>query len=127
MNLKLKLLWLWYLAGAMMLLLVAFVSLMPAPDTGVNDKFSHLLTYAILAAWFSLLIGRRRALLWIMTGLIGYGGLIELLQGLTADRYPEWGDLLANTLGIMFGLMAYFTPLPRLLRMVDERLAWLHR
>ena len=127
MSLKLKLLWLWYLSGAAMLSLVAFLSLMPAPDIGVNDKVSHLLTYAILAGWFSLLIERRGGLLWIMIGLIGYGGSIELLQGMSADRYPEWGDLLANTLGIMLGLISYFTPLPRLLRIVDGRLAGLRR
>ncbi len=96
---------------------------MPALDTGVNDKLSHLLTYAILSGGFSSLINRRSHLLWVVTGLIIYGGLIELLQGLTAGRYAEWGDLLANALGVFLGLITYFTPIPRLLRIVDGALA----
>jgi len=110
-----------------MLLLVGFVSLMPVPDTGVNDKFSHLVTYFILGGWFGLLAASRVSLGWTIVGLVAYGMLIELLQGMTAHRYAEWGDVLANTVGTMAGILLYFSPLPRLLRLVDRSLArlWL--
>ena len=123
---NLKLAWLWFTLGGLMLALVAILSLMPAPDTGVNDKVSHLLAYAILSGWFCSLVSRRH-LLWVVAGLIVYGGLIELLQGMTADRYAEWGDLLANTLGIFLGLITYITRVPRLLRIVDSALAGLRQ
>ena len=127
MTSNLKLAWLWFMLGGLMLVLVAILSLMPAPDTGVNDKLSHLLVYAILSGWFCSLVNRRGHLLSVVGGLIIYGGLIELLQGLTADRYAEWGDLLANTLGIFLGLITYVTPIPRLLRIVDGGLARLRQ
>ena len=120
---RLKLVKIWYFIGAMMLLAVAALSLMPAPDIGVSDKLSHLVTYFLLAGWFSLLSVNRVALGWTVVGLIGYGILIELLQGMTAYRYPEWGDVLANGAGVLTGILLYFSPLPRLLKFVDSRLA----
>jgi VanZ family protein len=121
----LKLVKLWYLLGGLMLLLVGAVSLMPVPDVGVNDKFSHLVTYFFLGGWFSLLATNRVSLGWTIVGLIAYGILLELLQGMTAYRYAEWGDVLANASGTMGGILLYFSPLPRLLRFVDSKLALL--
>jgi glycopeptide antibiotics resistance protein len=119
----LKLVKVWYFIGATMLAGVALVSLMPAPDIGVSDKLSHLVTYFLLSGWFSLLAGNRASLGWTAIGLIGYGMLIELLQGMTTYRYPEWGDVLANGAGVLAGILCYFSPLPRLLRFIDTRLA----
>jgi VanZ family protein len=121
----LKLLKLWYLLGGLMLLMVGVVSLMPVPDVGVNDKFSHLVTYFLLGGWFGLLATNRVSLGWTIIGLIAYGILIELLQGMTAYRYAEWGDVLANAGGTMAGILLYFSPLPRLLGCVDRKLALL--
>jgi len=106
-----------------MLLMVGIVSLMPVPDTGVNDKFSHLLTYFFLGGWFSLLAANRTTLVWTIIGLIAYGMLLELLQGMTTHRYAEWGDVLANASGTMAGILLYFSPLPQLLSYVDGKLA----
>lgn len=123
----LKLKNIWYLLGGLMLLMVGAVSLMPVPDVGVNDKFSHLVTYFLLAGWFSLLATNRVTLGWIIAGLLAYGMLLELLQGMTAHRYAEWADVLANASGAIAGVLLYFSPLPRLLMYVDGKLArlWL--
>jgi len=121
----LKLIKIWYLLGGFLLLMVGIVSLMPVPDVGVNDKFSHLLTYFFLGGWFSLLAANRATLGWTIIGLIAYGILLELLQGMTAYRYAEWGDVLANASGTMAGILLYFSPLPRLLKYVDGKLALL--
>ena len=121
----LKLVKLWYLLGGLMLLMVGVVSLMPVPDVGVNDKFSHLVTYFFLGGWFSLLATNRVSLGWTIIGLIAYGVLLELLQGMTAYRYAEWGDVLANASGTMAGILLYFSPLPRLLGFIDSKLALL--
>jgi VanZ family protein len=122
---ELKLIKIWYLLGGLMLLMVGAVSLMPLPDVGVNDKFSHLVTYFVLGGWFGLLATNRVSLGWTIIGLIAYGMLIELLQGMTAHRYAEWGDVLANAGGTMAGILLYYSPLPRLLRFVDNKLALL--
>ena len=121
----LKLVKIWYLLGGLMLLAVGTVSLMPVPDVGVNDKLSHLVTYFFLGGWFSLLATNRVSLGWTIIGLIAYGILLELLQGMTAYRYAEWGDVLANASGTMAGILLYFSPLPRLLGYIDSKLALL--
>ena len=123
----LKLLWLWYVLGALLLVLVAVVSLMPAPAVGVSDKLSHVLTYLILGAWFALLAANRRILAWTLLGLIGYGMLIEWLQGMTGYRYAEWGDVLANGAGTVAGSVLHFTPLRTLFRYIDNQIAGLWR
>ena len=120
-----KLLKIWYLLGGLMLVSVAIVSLMPVPDIGVNDKFSHLTTYFILGGWFGLLATNRASLGWTIIGLVAYGILLELLQGMTAHRYAEWGDVLANASGTLVGILLHYSPLRRLLRFVDSRLALL--
>lgn len=119
----LKLIRAWYLLGAVMLLLVGVASLMPAPQVGVSDKVSHVATYAVLGAWFGLLASNRLVLSWTIVGLLGYGILLELLQGTTSYRYAEWADVVANGGGILIGATLYFTPLKRLLAYVDQRLA----
>jgi VanZ family protein len=120
---RLELAKLWYSLAALMLLVVAAASLLPAPDVGVSDKLSHVITYLVLAGWFSLLATNRVALCWTAIGLLAYGMLMELLQGTTGYRYAEWGDVLANGAGVVAGSLFYFSPLPRLLRFVDSRMA----
>ncbi len=119
----LKLIRAWYLLGALMLLLVGVASLMPAPQVGVGDKVSHVATYAVLGAWFGLLASNRLVLSWTIVGLLGYGILLELLQGTTSYRYAEWADVVANGGGILIGTTLHFTPLKRLLAYVDQHLA----
>lgn len=120
---RLRLIGVWYQLGALMLLVVGAASLLPTPQVAVNDKLGHLFVYGILAAWFGLLCDRRVALLWTGLGLLAYGILIELLQSMTSFRFAEWGDVLANLIGISIGLLAYFTPLRRVLATVDALLA----
>lgn len=100
----------WQFAGAALLLAVFGVALLP--DLGpvrqlalLNDKWLHGLTFAVLAAWFSGQYARR-AYGWIAAGLLLFGGLIEGAQYLTAYRLADWRDVLANTAGIVAGLVA---------------------
>ena len=86
---QLQLSGLWYLFGAGLLVAVAIVSLMPAPDVGVSDKVSHLVTYFILTGWFGLLARHRLELAWTVAALIVYGMIIELLQAQTGYRFAE--------------------------------------
>ena len=92
-------------------LLVLIVSLIPVPSqTGVGhlDKAAHVCEY-LLFAWLLKRgwrasgapesIGRRRA--WIAATV--YGGLMELLQGLTPHRTPETADAVTNLLGALLG------------------------
>lgn len=94
--------WRWLLAIAMLALLV--LSLMPQspsmPSTGW-DKSNHMLGFAVLAVLgHGACPGRTWA---VLLGLLAYGGLIEVLQSFTPDRMAEWGDLLADGVGLLIG------------------------
>ncbi len=41
---------------------------------------------------------------WLI-GLLAYGAAIEVLQSFTPNRQAEWGDLLADGLGIALGAL----------------------
>ena len=86
------------------MLTLMVLSLMPPspsmPSTGW-DKTNHMLGFAVLAflghfAW----PGRRWSML---LGLLAYGGLIEVLQSFTPDRFAEFGDLVADGAGLVAG------------------------
>ena len=116
---ELKLVKFWFGLAFIWLLALGVVSLIPAPDLGGNDKIGHFISYAILSAWFSLLVEQRKSLWSILFGLIAYGLFLELLQGLTSYRSGDLADAVANSLGVITGLAFYFSPLRQLLRKLD--------
>lgn len=73
---------------------------MPVPSTGW-DKSNHLVGYSVLALAGLLAYPVRE--LRVISGLVAYGGLIELLQSFTGYRFAEWLDLLANAIGVLLG------------------------
>ena len=94
--------WSWLLALAMFVLLV--LSLAPSslalPTTGW-DKANHALGFAVLGLLGQWAWPGRTAV--VLTALLAYGGLIELLQSFTPDRSTEAVDLLADWVGLLFG------------------------
>lgn len=83
------------------------VSMWPAPEHArpwfrYEDKAHHSLAFAVLVVlgW----LGRFRSMPRLALGLVGLGGAIELAQGLTFTRTAEWGDLLADIIGIGVGM-----------------------
>ena len=94
--------WRWLLALAMLALLV--LSLAPAsaslPTTGW-DKANHALGFAVLGLLGQWAWPGRTAI--VLTALLAYGGLIELLQSFTPDRVAEAADLLADWVGLLLG------------------------
>ena len=96
----------WWSIGAVLVAVVVILSLAP-PGEGtaiLPDKVVHFCTYFILGFWFVSLAMRH----WLLalTGVIFLGGALELLQGLTPLRQPEWLDFIANTSGALFALIA---------------------
>jgi len=94
--------WRWLLALAMLALLV--LSLAPSslalPTTGW-DKGNHALGFAVLGLLGQWAWPGRTAV--VLTALLAYGGLIELLQSFTPDRSAEAIDLLADWVGLLLG------------------------
>jgi VanZ family protein len=71
------------------------------------------LAFAMLAFWFgSILV--RRDLLWLALALVVFGGLIELAQGMMRmGRHADLLDLVADSVGVVVGLLLALTPLGR--------------
>ena len=66
------------------------------------DKLAHLLLFLFLGwSWHRSLAraGRPVSYLAVFVAVVGYGGLLELLQGASGLRTAEWGDLAADALG----------------------------
>ena len=108
MRIPRKLVW-W--AAVTVFLVITVLSLLP-PKSGVeipgNDKVGHFLAYFVFTFNCSLLIVRRRQLLWVLPLVILYGVLIEFLQGLIPGRMPSGLDVLANSSGVFIGILVYF-------------------
>lgn len=84
--------------SALLLLVLALIPTSHALPTTGWDKSNHLLAFCTLTLLGLSAYRGKRVL--TMLGLVGYGGLIEVLQSLTPTRSAEWGDLLADALGV---------------------------
>ena len=93
----------WKLVTIFLLLIIAFLSLYPLPELpGVpgTDKTHHLVAYFLLA----LPSGLKKPNKWILFIylFIIFGGVIEMIQPYV-NRYGEWLDFFANTIGVISG------------------------
>lgn len=87
-------------------LCVAVLSLLPTaylpPQVfSLWDKAQHALAFTALATLGLLAYPRRPGRMAI--ALLAFGGAIELAQAATGWRYGEWGDWLADALGLAAG------------------------
>ncbi|MEO8302123.1 MAG: VanZ family protein [Rhizomicrobium sp.] len=83
------------------------------------DKLDHFIAYFGLSLLSTLAWGLRRSLIWLFAGLVALGGGMEILQDLLG-RDAEWGDFLANDLGILTGLGVAIAYLAAPRRLVDR-------
>ena len=83
-------------------LIIAVLTLAPIPSGGPSgsDKLYHILAFACLA--FPLPLVRPRLTIWVVVGVIAYGGAIELIQPFFG-RQAEWADLVADGIGAILG------------------------
>lgn len=85
-------------------LTITYLSLSPIqelPSVPGTDKTHHFIAYAALMFPIAL----RKPKHWKIYGavLIGYSGVIELIQPYM-NRHGEWLDMLANTSGVIIGI-----------------------
>lgn len=95
----------WIACAAFTLTAITVLSLRPLPalpDVPGGDKTLHLTAYAALI--FPVGLSRPKRTKEIFLFFILYSGLIELIQPYV-NRYGEWLDLAANTLGLACGLL----------------------
>ena len=87
--------------------LVTFASLLPAGGAlvGSYDKSAHLMIYAIFAILAFRLGVTARHYVYLCVGIIAYSGLLEVAQSFVPGREMSALDLLANTLGVLLGVL----------------------
>lgn len=87
------------------LAVILFSGLRPEPVPQVfnqQDKLHHLLGFAALIFTLRLAFPQWRAF-WTIAVSLGAATLIEVGQSLLPNRQASLGDMLANTLGVLFG------------------------
>ncbi len=99
--------WRWLLA--ILVVAVAWLALAPAPPDALStgwDKLNHASAFTALcvAALFAFPHSRANVL-WVAVALLAFGGAIEIAQSFTPTRSAEWGDLLADAVGIALGAL----------------------
>lgn len=122
-DLKLRLFWL--AIGYLLVVLVIVLSLASIPvdmeaSFPYEDKVYHAFAYFTLMAWFAQVYhdSSRRimfALIFIMLGV-----LLEFLQSFTADRFFEFGDMVANTTGVALGFAVTLTGIKNYLVKIES-------
>ncbi len=93
----------WIAIGLSLIFLVILLSLtsLPMPSVNYGDKAGHVLAYFVLMGWFAQIYHTPQSRFYYMIGFLCLGGVLEILQGLGGTRYAEWGDMFANTIGIL--------------------------
>lgn len=89
------------------LVLVAWQSLVPVDDVLVQttwDKFAHGLVFVVLGLIAAFALRRNRPG-FALLGLVLFGLMLEIAQGLSGVRSFEWLDLGADALGAWLGLL----------------------
>jgi len=105
----------WSHLTVILLVSIATLSLWPAvhlPSVPGTDKAHHFIAYAALALPTSLKHPKDSVVFFL--SFIAFSGSIELIQPYV-NRYGEWLDMLANTLGLACGwllaqIILYFVP-----------------
>jgi len=91
----------WRPISAVLLAVITALSLWPKPpEAPGSDKLHHAIAYAALM--FPAALARPKHLWAIFLFYLAWSGAIELIQPYV-NRYGEWADLVANTVGLTVG------------------------
>ncbi len=117
----------WWSIGIGLVLFVVYLSVvdlsLPQVSLRFSDKLNHLLAYGLLMGWFGQLVKKWSHRLIIFAMLAGLGMALEIVQGALPNRWFDWYDALANTLGILIATVALYFGADKLLGWF-ERLVW---
>jgi VanZ family protein len=110
----LKLRFLWLTIGYALVALVVFLSLTSSPvdlelEFPYEDKFFHALAYFALMAWFSQIYHDRFQRNMIAVVFVFMGVALEYLQSFDPNRYFEFADMVANSIGVVLGFAIALT------------------
>jgi len=115
----------WWLAlGWLIVTAVIFLSLLSKVPINISlqfsDKIGHFIAYAVLMGWIVQLFQSRGVLMLHAALLVGMGIGLEFAQEYRS-RHFEYADMVANTIGVLFGLSMLLTPMRTLLLRFEGR------
>ena len=85
-------------------LLVAWLSLTPAPEAlPISDKLQHLLGYGLVTLSVGAFADRPSRIHLLALIAFTMSGFMELGQLFVPGRLAEWGDMAANGIGVGLG------------------------
>ena len=112
---------LWQTIGWFGVVAIIILTLMPKPPSVPGfmswDKGQHVIAYACLVWWFRQAFAPRNR--WVLF-LALLGVMLEFIQGWTDYRYFEYGDMVANILGVSCGVILATTRLGRTVAWLDR-------
>ena len=114
----------------MLVLLVIYLSLTPAPVTlpiREGDKLSHAFAYLVLMSWFANLYPGVSVRAGFATGFIALGVLLEFVQLWTGYRSFELTDMTAGALGVAAGWVTAPPRLPNYLFLAESLASRINR
>lgn len=99
---------------ALLIFILSSIQTLRTPDLGiqVQDKFYHACEFAV----FGFLLRRSASAisfsasaLWKISALVGilYAALDEIHQAFVPGREADWGDLAADVIGIILGIVIF--------------------
>jgi len=121
----LKLRFLWLAIGYALVMLVVYMSLSSDPisfetDFPNQDKFFHALAYFGLMSWFAQIYHDKFQRNMIALVFIFMGVALEYLQGFDPNRYFEFADMLANSVGVALGMVVALTSAKNILVKIEQ-------
>ena len=124
----LKLRFLWLTIGYALVVLVVFLSLTSSPvdmEMGFpyEDKVFHALAYFTLMTWFSQIYHDKFQRNMIAVVFVFMGVTLEYLQGFDANRYFEFADMIANSIGVALGFSIALTSAKNTLLNIEKVLS----
>ena len=103
--------------------LVMYVSLTPHPPEPLPfinaDKLWHGFAYCFLALWFGQIYLSFRSRMIAASLLVGMGIGLEFVQGWSGFRFFDIWDMVANSFGVLTGILLAQTPLGRLFVLIE--------
>jgi VanZ family protein len=116
----------WLAGGWLLVGLVIYLSLTPHPPEPFTfsnvDKLEHTLAYASLVLWFCQIYLSARSRLLVAILLVGLGIGLEFVQRWMGFRHFDVWDMVANSIGVLFGFLLARTALGRLFILIETAL-----
>ena len=112
--------WLWLFV----IIILSLITLPQSVEVAIPhiDKIEHAMSYFILMVLFGQCYTQKRTRLIYAVVFICMGIILEYLQNLTATRQFEYADMLANSSGVVLGVVLSESYLGNVIVFIDNKL-----